>query len=56
MKLKDVKNANGSQKVRCQLVITEDITTKGDNFLKLELSDRTKIFINIWNNNSRYSE
>lgn len=56
MKLNEIKNASGVQTVRCQLLITEDITTKGDNYLKLEFSDRTKIYINVWNNNSRYSE
>lgn len=56
MKLNEIKNMSGVQTVRCQLVITEDITTKGDNYLKLEFSDRTKIFMNIWNTNPRYAE
>lgn len=56
MRLNDIKNCTNKVKLNCQLLITEERTQKGDNFLKLEFSDRTKLYINIFNSNTRYSE
>lgn len=56
MRLNDIKNNVGQVTLKCQLLITEERTTKGDNYLKLEFSDRTKLYINIFNSNSKYQE
>ena len=56
MNLKDIKNKQGINKISCQLIITEETSQKGDNYLKLELTDSSKIVINIFNNNEKYLE
>lgn len=38
MRLNDIKNNVGQVTLKCQLLITEERTTKGDNYLKLEFS------------------
>lgn len=56
MKLNDIKNSTSKVKLNCLLLITEEKTQKGDNYLKLEFSDRTKLYINIFNSNLKYAE
>lgn len=56
MRLNELKTSNQAEVVRCQLMISEEKTTKGDNYLKLEFSDRTKVYINIFNSNPKYQD
>lgn len=56
MRLNDVKCNTGIATVKCQLLITEEFTAKGDNYLKLEFSDRAKISINVWASNPKFNE
>ena len=54
MRLSEVKNSENKVTLNCQLLITEEKTQKNDNYLKLEFSDRTKLYINIFNSNKKY--
>ena len=56
MTLKELKINNGLNIISCQLIITEEISQKGENYLKLEFSDTSKIFVNIFNSNEHYNE
>lgn len=56
MRLSEVKNSENKVTLNCQLLITEEKTQKNDNYLKLEFSDRTKLYINIFNSNKKYNE